>query len=307
MNVPCRPCLSGNEGTCFGRPHHLSVITFSLGRPRSARAALTGARSRISIVRRVHFAAAAAVCFGLRRQRLRAQDGIAVAEEGVRVGDALVGRVRDAQDPLAAADVLEREGEAVDLEVGAGVDERCGVLLVLAVARPAGQPQPVLAPLRRSKGRERERVPRVHLLAVPESLEDRAPWELVGAVAEHRPVRDLARRSTAWPDRVDDAAGAFEREPVEVRRRRGLVPGAAAELGVGAVGEPVQQDHEDRIHGLRLTDQRRHAFGTKPFSHASQTCSIRLAAGGGLRRTHELNRLKWPAASAAQAETRSTT
>ena len=110
----------------------------------------------------------------LRRQRLRAQNGVAVAEEGVRVGDALVGRVRDAQDPLPAADVLEGEGEAVDLEMGAGVDEGCGVLLVLAVTRPAGQPQPVLAPLRGSKGREGERIPRVHLLAVAEGLEDRA-------------------------------------------------------------------------------------------------------------------------------------
>ncbi len=36
MNVPCRPCRSGKDGTSFGRPHHLSVITFSFGRPRSS-------------------------------------------------------------------------------------------------------------------------------------------------------------------------------------------------------------------------------------------------------------------------------
>ena len=41
--------------------------------------------------------------------------------------------------------------------------------------------------------------------------------------------------------------------PVKIRRRRGLVPCASAQLGVRAVAEPVEQDHEDRIHGARLT------------------------------------------------------
>ena len=177
----------------------------------------------------------------VRSECLRLEDGIAIAEERIRVGDALVGRVGDAEDRLAAAEVLEREGEAVDFEVGTGVDELCGVLLVLAVARAAGQPQAVLTPFGRPEGSECERVPGVHLLAVPESLEDRAARELVGAIAEHRPVRDLAGGSAAGADGVDDAAGSVESEPVEVRRGRGLVPGAPAELGWARSASPSRR------------------------------------------------------------------
>ena len=95
-----------------------------------------------------------------------------------------------------------------------------------------------------------------HLLAATERLEDRAPGKLVGAVAEHRPVRDLARRRTPGADRVEQPTGAARRERVEVRRRRGLVAGPPAEHLVRPVGEAVEQEDDDGIHGAEAIPRR---------------------------------------------------
>ena len=90
-----------------------------------------------------------------------------------------------------------------------------------------------------------------HLLAAAERLEDRAAGKLVGPVAEHRPVRDLARRRAPGADGVEQAGRPTRGERVEVRRRSGFVAGAAAEHLVRPVGEPVEQEDDDRIHAAR--------------------------------------------------------
>ena len=90
-------------------------------------------------------------------------------------------------------------------------------------------------------------------LPSPQGLEDRATWKLVGPVAQHRPVRHLARRGAPRSDRVEQAAGAASGQGVEVRRRRRLARRPSAEHVVSAVAEPVQQDEDDRKHARRLT------------------------------------------------------
>src|SRR6476620_5851867 len=122
----------------------------------------------------------------LGNERLRAEDGVAVAKEDVRVGHALIGLPGDAPDRLTAAQVLEREHEGVDLDPVTGGDQRGRVLLVLAVARAASHPEAVLAPLGGTERSEGTDVTGAYVLAVTERLEDRPARELVGAVAEHR-------------------------------------------------------------------------------------------------------------------------
>ena len=67
--------------------------------------------------------------------------------------------------------------------------------------------------------------------------------------------------------------------------RRGLVPRAPAEDGVRAVAEPVEQEHDDRIHG-QANRRARHASAR---SRLPQYDFGSIAAGGGLRRTVDLN------------------
>ena len=190
---------------------------------------------------------------GLGDERLRAQDRVPRAEEGVRVGDAVVGAGSEAQDRLPAPDVREREDEAVDLDPVEAGDEPLGLLRVPLGMGPADEPPAVVPPLRQTQRRVREHVLRRHLLPAPERLEHGSAGELVRRVAEHRPVRDLARRRPSRADRVEDAAGALLAEPVEVRRRRGFVPCQATEHGVRAIAEPVEEDHDDRQHAASLT------------------------------------------------------
>ena len=175
---------------------------------------------------------------------------MAVAEERVRVGDALVRAARDAEHRLAAPDVLEPELEPVHRDQVAGSYKAFGFGGVADRVRAAGEPPAVVAPLGGTQRRVREHVLVGDLLAATERLEDRPARELVGAVAQHRPVRDLARRSPARPDGVEQPARAGGTEPVEVGRLRGLVAGAALEHVVRAVAQPVQQEDDDRIHLL---------------------------------------------------------
>ena len=202
-------------------------------------------------------------CPGLRRtggrkrfvhQRLRLQHRVPVLEERVRVRHAVVGPGVHAQDRLAAAHMLEVEAQSVDLEARAGGDELGRVLLVLAaLSRAAGQPEPVVSPLGRAQRREGEHVTGIDILSRSDRFQHGASGELFGRVAEHRPVRDLAGRRLPGPDGVDQATRAPLRERVEVRRVRYLVRGSSAERLVRAVGEPVEEDDEDRIHTRRLT------------------------------------------------------
>src|SRR5437867_805628 len=89
---------------------------------------------------------------------------------------------------------------------------------------------------------------RAHILPASERLEDGPPWKLVGPVAEHRPVGDLARGRAAGPDRIEDATRPRGAKPIEVGRDCSLEPAPASERIVRAVGEPVQQEDDDRMH-----------------------------------------------------------
>ena len=160
----------------------------------------------------------------------------------------------------------ELEAEIIDVEPGAGGDQLGRVVLVLAaLAGAAGEPEPVGSLFGRAQRREGEHVLGIDLLLGAHGLEHGATRELLRRVAEHRPVRDLARGRAAGPDAVDEAAGARGGEPVEVRRVGYLVRGAAAERVVRPVGEPVEEDDEDRMHGaggysdrVTLSAQSRH-------------------------------------------------
>ena len=198
---------------------------------------------------------------GLWNLRLRPEHRVPVLEEGVRVGDAVVGAGEHAEDRLAALQVRELEPQAFDLEPVARGHELGGVLLVLAsFARPSGEPQPVVAPLGRAQRREREHVPRVDLLLRAGRLEHRPARELVRCVAEHRPVRQLARRRAPRAEAEHEPARALRCEAVEIRRLGDLVRGSPAERVVRSVGEPVEEDDEDRVHGgVRLQARRTHA------------------------------------------------
>ena len=251
MNVPRRPCRS-LEGRHAPRPspplqrhdveHRQAVLRAALrdlvlGEQlhRPARPLLGRARGSLR----------------LGHERLRPQHRVAVAEERVGVGDALVGLALDPQHRLAAPDVLEREEQPVDLEPVARVDERLRVGGVALRVGTAGQPPAVVAPLGRPQRRVREDVLGRDLLVAPERLEDRAPGKLVRPVAEHRPVRDLARGRAPGADGVEQPARAGGGEAVEVRRAGGLVGRAPLEDVVRAVGEAVEENDDDRVHVSR--------------------------------------------------------
>src|SRR5439155_26762940 len=147
--------------------------------------------------------------------------------------------------------VLEREGEAVDLDPVAALDEPLRLLPVPLGVRPAREPPAVLAPLGRPQGGVREDVLRAQLLPPAERLEDCAAREFVLAIAEQRPVRNLARRRASGADGVEQPARPLRGEPVEGRSRGRLVPGPPAESVVGPVCEPVEGEDDDGIHAAR--------------------------------------------------------
>jgi len=132
--------------------------------------------------------------------------------------------------------MLQRELEAVDLDPVAAIDELLRLCRVAFGIRAAGQPERAVAPLGRAQGRIRVDVAARDLEPASVRLEDRAAGKLVGPVAEHRPVRDLGRRRASRADRVQHAARTGRAEPVEIRRRGGLVAGAPAEHVVRAIG-----------------------------------------------------------------------
>ncbi len=202
---------------------------------------------------------------------------MAIAEEGVGVGHAVVGAARDAEHGLAAPKVVEGETKSVDLEAVESGDELGRVVFVVSVPRPAGQPEPVVAALGRPEGCEREHVGWVNVLALAQSLEHGTARELLRRVTQHRPVCDLARRRAAGADRVQDTAGAGCGEPVEVRGDGDLIGRASAERSVRAVGEPVEQDDDDGMHPAKLTGNR-HGFGAAPL-HTRTEFLVTVAVG----------------------------
>ena len=186
---------------------------------------------------------------GFRSDGSRPKERMAIAKESVGVGDPLVRSARNAEHRLATPDVREREGQPVDDDPVAALDEGPGLVLVALGVGPSGQPPAVFAPLGRTKRGVGVDVVGAHLLPAPERLEDRPSGKLVGAVAEHRPVRDLARRRPPRADRVEQPTGAASGERVEIRRGRGLVAGSPAESLVRAVGKPVEKEDDDGKHG----------------------------------------------------------
>ena len=217
--APVTPCRSRKLGTGRGRPNHLSVIT------------LNRSPSRRRITSRVHSSQALAVRLGFRQRRgCGRSSGCQVAEEGVGVGDPLVARRRRCRSTASPRQTCASENVSPSTSIPSQrLDEPPGLVRVALGVGPAGQPPAVVAPLGRPQRRVGEDVLGAHLLPAPERLEDRAPGKLVGPVAEHRPVRDLARRRAPRADRVEQPARAASGQRVEVRRRRGLVPGAPAE------------------------------------------------------------------------------
>ena len=183
---------------------------------------------------------------------LRSQHRMPVAEERVAVRHALVRAAGDPQNSLAAPDVLERERQAVDGDAVAARDELLRLLGVTLRIGPAGEPPAVVAPFGGTERRVGEHVLLADILTATEGLEHCAARKLVRPVAEHRPVRDLARRRAPGANRIEDAARSGRAEPVEVRRCRGLDPAAPAKRFVRTVGEPVQQEDDDRKHAASL-------------------------------------------------------
>ncbi len=97
MKEPVTPCRSRKVGAGRVRPHHLSVMTLNRS-PRKPLDHLPGPG-----LRRPRRA------LRVRMRGLRPQDGVAVAEERVGVGHPVVCAPREAQDCLAAPQMLEPE------------------------------------------------------------------------------------------------------------------------------------------------------------------------------------------------------
>ena len=182
---------------------------------------------------------------------LRPQEGVPVAEERVRIGHPFVRAAGDPQHRLPAPNVCEREGQAVDLDHGTALDQTLRVLRVPLGIGAACEPPAVLSPLGRPQSGVGEHVLRAHVLPSTERLEDRPAGKLVRPVAEHRPVRDLARRRPAGPHRVQDPARAAGGQGIQVGGRRRLARRLPPEDLVRTVSEPVQQYENDRVHGGR--------------------------------------------------------
>src|SRR3954471_3040039 len=126
----------------------------------------------------------------------------------------------------------------------------------------------------------------VHLLTTPERLEDGTPGKLVGPVAEHRPVRHLARRCAAGPDRVEDTVRSRRAQPVEVRRARSLETAQAPERLMGAVGQSIEEQDDDRVHSGRYSlqgaDHPYDACGNERFPLATRAESVAHVRSGNL-------------------------
>src|SRR5439155_26051513 len=111
-------------------------------------------------------------------KRLRTQHGMAITKERVAVGHALVRASGETKDCLTSPDVREREGQAVDRDPVADLDESLGFIRVAVGIGPPGEPPAVLAALGWPQRRVRKDVIRAHLLSTSESLEDRTPGKL---------------------------------------------------------------------------------------------------------------------------------
>jgi hypothetical protein len=142
--------------------------------------------------------------------------------------------------------MLERERQPVELDPVAAGDELRRHRGVRLRIRAPGEPPTVFAPFGRTQGRVGKDVLGADLLPSSQRLEDGAAGKLLGPVAEHRPVRDLARRRAAGPDRIEKPAGAPRGERVQVGGRSRLVRRPSPERVVSATAEPVDEGEDDR-------------------------------------------------------------
>ena len=74
---------------------------------------------------------------------------MAVAEQRVRVGHTIVGAAGNAQNGLAAPDVLERELEPIDLDPVTAIDQLSGLIGITLGIGTTGEPPSFPTPLRR--------------------------------------------------------------------------------------------------------------------------------------------------------------
>ena len=217
-------------------------------------ALLTGCAARSSTSCRVQASAARAVGSASGTSGCGRSTGIPVAEERVRVRHALVGtRSARAGSPRRAAHASARS-EAVDLEARAGARRaRPRPPRPRRASRAAGEPEPVVAPLGRAQRREGEHVTGIDILP-----------------ARRAPRRPRVRGTLRACSRASPSARSRSTAPSRARRRRSgrTSPSPRARRGsacplprsrsvrraiVRAVGEPVEEDDEDRIHTRRLT------------------------------------------------------
>ena len=137
----------------------------------------------------------------------------------------------------------------------------------------------VVAQLRRPQRRVREHVLGTYRLTAAERLEHGAAGKLVGPVAEHRPVGNLAGRRAPRPDGVDHATRSRPAESVQIRRPRRLDTRATAERFVRPIGDAVEEDDDDRVElhtGTRCNE--RTTCTTPGGTKASQSPPVRIAS-----------------------------
>ena len=191
------------------------------------------------------------------------QHGMAVTEERVRVGDPVVGAGEDPQHGLASAQMrrartgnrrsrARRRRRRAPRHRPRPRRSRRG--------RPVSQ-SPSCSPICRAQRREREDLSARRPPARRRAPRTRHARGTPRACSRASPSARSRSTAPARARRVDQPARAARGEPVEVRRVRDLVRSLPAERVVRAVGEPVQQDDEDRIHragGYGTTSRSRH-------------------------------------------------
>ena len=204
---------------------------------------------------------------GLGHQGPGAEDGVAVAEERVRVGDAVVGSTGDHEDALSPLrdEWAQLQLESADRAPGDAPDEGPGVVGVVG-AGLAGRPEGSVAELSGAEGGVGEHLALGRGVAVAAGLEDGAARELRRRVSEDGPVRHLARRRAAGAQRQEQAGGAARGEGVQVGGAGGLVRGAPA------------------VRGVRPGRRGRQGAGRGASAWSAGSASMNPATAGGTRR-----------------------
>ena len=263
--LPCRPWRSRKLGFDRRRPHHLSVITFNGGSPSEARRSLIWCPPSSSIVCRVHVSAARAVSSASGTCGCGFSTGyhsLKKASESVTRSSAPGNTRRIASPRSRCASSNRNPSTSSPSQAATSSAESC------SSSPLRGRPVSQSPSSRRSAGRSAAKAntcPASISCSAPVASSTARPGNSSGAVAEHRPVRQLARGRAPGAEAEHEPTRALRCEPIEVRRLGDLVRCAPAERVVRSVGEPVEEDDEDRVHGgVRL--QARRASHAGPVS-----------------------------------------